>query len=95
MEKIVNVIASFAAAVVIIGALFKILHWTGANEALMIGMFVEAFIFILYGVLYLVSKPEKSYDWEKVYPELSKITKESLFKELPFLVHLQRVQVWV
>jgi gliding motility-associated protein GldL len=72
MEKIVNVIASFAAAVVIVGALFKILHWKGADEALMIGMFVEAFIFILYGVLYLVSKPEKSYDWEKVYPELSK-----------------------
>lgn len=71
MERIINVIASFGAAVVIVGALFKILHWNNANEMLMVGMFTEAFIFILFGVLYLSVKPEKSYDWEKVYPELA------------------------
>ena len=70
MEKSINVIASFGAAVVIVGALFKIVHWDGANEMLMVGMFTEAAIFILFGVLYLQAKPEKSYDWEKVYPEL-------------------------
>ena len=72
MERIINVIASFGAAVVIVGALFKILHWNYANEMLMVGMFTEAFIFILFGVLYLSVRPEKSYDWEKVYPELAK-----------------------
>jgi gliding motility-associated protein GldL len=71
MEKSINVIASFGAAIVIIGALFKILHWTGANEMLMVGMFTEAAIFILFGVLYLKSKEEKQYDWEIVYPELA------------------------
>lgn len=71
MEKSINVIASFGAAIVIVGALFKILHWTGANEMLMVGMFTEAAIFILFGVLYLKSKEEKQYDWEKVYPELA------------------------
>ena len=71
MEKSINVIASFGAAIVIVGALFKILHWTGANEMLMVGMFTEAAIFILFGVLYLKSVPEKHYDWEKVYPELA------------------------
>ncbi len=71
MERIINIIASFGAAVVIVGALFKILHWDYANEMLMVGMFTEAFIFILFGVLYISVKPEKSYDWEKVYPELA------------------------
>jgi gliding motility-associated protein GldL len=72
MERIINVIASFGAAVVIVGALFKILHWSGANEMLMVGMFTEAAIFILFGVLYLAARPEKVYEWEKVYPELAK-----------------------
>ncbi len=72
MEKIVNVIASFAAAVVIFGALAKILHWNGANNWLMLGMLTEVGIFIMYGVLYLVTKSGKDYEWERVYPELSK-----------------------
>jgi gliding motility-associated protein GldL len=72
MEKIVNVIASFAAAVVIFGALAKILHWNHANEWLMLGMLTEVGIFAMYGVLYLVQKSGKDYEWERVYPELSK-----------------------
>lgn len=72
LEKIINVIASFGASVVIVGALFKIVHWDGANQMLIIGMFTEAAIFILFGILYLSAKPEKNYDWERVYPELSK-----------------------
>jgi gliding motility-associated protein GldL len=72
MEKIVNVIASFAAAVVIFGALAKILHWNGANEWLMLGMLTEVGIFIMYGVLYLAMKPSQDYNWERVYPELAK-----------------------
>ena len=72
MEKIVNVIASFAAAVVIFGALAKILHWNNANEWLMLGMLTEVGIFIMYGVLYLTMKSSTDYSWEKVYPELAK-----------------------
>lgn len=70
LEKSINVVASFGAAVVIVGALFKIVHWNGANEMLMVGMFTEAAIFILFGVLYIQAKPEKEYNWENVYPEL-------------------------
>jgi gliding motility-associated protein GldL len=72
MEKIVNVIASFAAAVVIFGALAKILHWNNANEWLMLGMLTEVGIFIMYGVLYLTMKSSPDYNWERVYPELAK-----------------------
>ena len=43
----VNIIYSVCASVVIIGALFKILHWPGASTVLMIGMFTEAFLFLI------------------------------------------------
>jgi len=72
LEKIINVIASAGAAVVIVGALFKILHLEGANQMLMVGMLTEAAIFILLAILYVTAKPEKDYEWERVYPELSK-----------------------
>ena len=55
------------AAVVIVGALFKILHLPGANEMLMIGLTVEAAIFFLSAF----EPPHAEPDWSKVYPELS------------------------
>ena len=54
---------SLGASVVIIGAMFKILHLNGAGVMLGIGMSVEAFLFAL-GVF---DQPHKEYDWEKVY----------------------------
>jgi gliding motility-associated protein GldL len=60
-------IYGIGAAVVIIGAMFKILHWEGANEMLMIGLSTEAIIFFLSAF-----EPQHSeLDWSKVYPELS------------------------
>lgn len=50
-EKLVNVIVCVGASIVIIGALFKILHWRGADTMLMIGLFTEAFIFLVYAFL--------------------------------------------
>jgi len=47
---------SVGAAVVIIGALFKILHWPYANQFLIVGMFTEAGIFLVYA--YLPSDPQ-------------------------------------
>ncbi len=54
---------SLGASVVIIGAMFKILHLEGAGYMLGIGMSVEAFLFAL-GIF---DQPHKDYDWEKVY----------------------------
>lgn len=54
---------SLGAAVVIIGAMFKILHLPGAALMLGIGMSVEAVLFSL-GVF---DKPHKEYEWDKVY----------------------------
>jgi gliding motility-associated protein GldL len=66
-ETIMPKIYGIGAAVVIIGALFKILHLPGANEMLMIGLSVEAGIFFLSAF----EPKHAEVDWSKVYPELS------------------------
>ncbi len=65
-KRIKNLIIGIGASVVLVGALFKILHWEGADIMLMVGMFTEAFIFMLLGIL----PPHKDYYWEKIYPDL-------------------------
>ncbi len=66
-QTIMPKVYGIGAAVVIIGALFKILHLTGANQMLMIGLSVEAIIFFLSAFEPRHEDP----DWSKVYPELS------------------------
>ncbi|MCS7086240.1 MAG: gliding motility protein GldL [Bacteroidia bacterium] len=62
-------IYGLGASVVIIGAMFKILHWKGANEMLIVGLTTEAVIFAISAVEPL-PKEHKEYHWELVYPEL-------------------------
>lgn len=57
----------WGAAVVIVGALFKILHWPGANVMLMVGMFTESVIFFLSAF----EPPHVEFNWSLVYPELA------------------------
>ena len=77
-KNIVNIIYSVGASVVIIGALFKILHWPGASEVLMVGMFTEAFLFII-GAL---ERPHPEFHWENVFPQLLEYgTKPELLEE--------------
>jgi gliding motility-associated protein GldL len=58
------------AAVVILGALFKIMHWKFANEMLIAGMSTEVFIFFVSAFEPL--HPEL--DWARVYPQLAEDT---------------------
>jgi len=55
------------AAVVIIGALFKITHIPGANEMLFVGLSTEAVIFFFSAF----EPPHVEPDWSLVYPELA------------------------
>jgi gliding motility-associated protein GldL len=55
------------AAVVIVGALFKIVHITGANEMLFVGLITEAIIFLFSAF----EPPHVDPDWSLVYPELA------------------------
>ncbi|GAB1445924.1 MAG: gliding motility protein GldL [Cyclobacteriaceae bacterium] len=66
-KTIMPKVYGIGAAVVIVGALFKILHLTGADEMLMIGLSTEAVIFFLSAF----EPPHAEPDWSKVYPELS------------------------
>ena len=56
----------FGAAIVILGALFKLQHWTGAGAMLTIGLTTEAIIFFFSAF----EKPHEEPDWSLVYPEL-------------------------
>ena len=62
-----NFVIGVGAAVVMIGALFKINSWEYADVLLIVGLCTEAFLFLLLGIL----PPEKDYYWEKLYPGLS------------------------
>jgi len=59
VSKWMDVAVSVAAAAVIYGALQKILHTPSADLWLKIGLYTEAGIFLLYGILYIVYKPVK------------------------------------
>lgn len=67
-QRLFNFAYSVGAAIVIWGALFKILHLPGGNTLLCIGMGTEVLMFILTAF----DRPPKEYRWEEVFPELDK-----------------------
>jgi gliding motility-associated protein GldL len=66
-KKAMNFAYGMGAAVVIIGALFKLMHWPGASLMLIIGLGTEALIFGLSAF----DPVDKELDWSLVYPELA------------------------
>ncbi len=66
-KRMFNMAYGLGAAVVIAGALFKIMHFPGANMMLILGMSVEALVFALSAF----EPVEDELDWTKVYPELA------------------------
>lgn len=65
-QRFFNFAYSVGAAIVIWGALFKILHLPGGNVLLCIGMGTEIAMFILTAF----DRPPKEYSWEEVFPVL-------------------------
>ncbi len=66
-KKVMNFAYGMGAAVVIVGALFKLMHWPGASFMLIAGLGTEAFIFGLSAF----DPVDKELDWSLVYPELA------------------------
>jgi gliding motility-associated protein GldL len=66
-KKFMAKLYGFGAAVVIVGAMFKIMHWPGAGPMLVIGLSTEAVIFIFSAFEPIHEDP----NWELVYPELA------------------------
>jgi len=77
-KKVVGSVYSLGAAVVIVGALFKILHWPYASQMLMVGMFTEAILFSL-GIL---DDPHPDLHWDHVFPALTDKEKDPLVSHL-------------
>lgn len=65
-SDIMPMVYGFGAAIVIIGAMFKLLNLNGASVMLAAGLTTEAILFIL--GIFEPKYPE--YKWEKAYPEL-------------------------
>lgn len=66
-KRFLHLASCIGAAVVILGALFKIMHWPGASVMLIVGLGTEAFLFCLFAS----DIPHEEVDWTLAYPELA------------------------
>ena len=66
-KRFLHLSSCLGASVVILGALFKIMHWPGSGTMLILGLGTEAFLFALFAS----DIPHEEYDWSLAYPELS------------------------
>ena len=66
-RKLMNMVYGLGASIVILGALFKIMHWPLGNEMLILGLVVEAGVFAVSAF----EPVDSEVDWSLVYPELS------------------------
>jgi gliding motility-associated protein GldL len=62
----INNIVSWGATVVIVGLMFKILHWPGATYFIAGGLSTEAVLFFMLGF----QRDPVEIDWRRAYPEL-------------------------
>lgn len=66
-KDIQNKLTGFGAAIVIIGAMFKIMHFPGGGAVITMGLITEAFLFVI-AAFEPVHMP---LDWTKAYPEIT------------------------
>ena len=65
-KRVLNFCYSWGASIVIIGAMFKLLHLPYGNQILFIAMTVEALVFFISAF----EHPSNEYHWEEVFPVL-------------------------
>lgn len=65
-KRVLNFCYSWGASIVIIGALFKLLHLPYGNQILFVAMTVEALVFFISAF----EHPSNEYHWEEVFPVL-------------------------
>jgi len=66
-DKVMPMIYGLGAAIVIVGAMFKIMHWPFAGPMLVVGLSTEAVIFAFSAF----QPTHKDPDWARVYPQLA------------------------
>ena len=67
-QIVLNFLFSFFAAVVIFAAMMKILHWQGADQAIMIGLISETIVFLV--MAFMVPPPEEPH-WQRYFPDIN------------------------
>jgi gliding motility-associated protein GldL len=67
-QVVLNFIFAFFAAVVILGALFKIRHWPFADEAITLGLLAEVIVFLV--MAFMVPPPEEPH-WQRYFPNIN------------------------
>jgi gliding motility-associated protein GldL len=67
-QIVINFIFAFFAAVVILGALFKIRHWPYADEMITLGLLSEVIVFLV--MAFMVPPPEEPH-WQRYFPEIN------------------------
>lgn len=72
-KRVLNFLYSWGASIVILGAMFKLLHLPYANQILFVAMIVESVVFFISAF----ERPSKDYHWEDVFPVLKSNTEES------------------
>ena len=65
-KRVLNFLYSWGASIVILGALFKLLHLPYANQILFVAMITESMVFFISAF----EHPNKEYHWEDVFPVL-------------------------
>jgi gliding motility-associated protein GldL len=70
-HSIAPVITGLGAAVVILGALFKIQHYPGASPMLIVGLGTEALLFVMFAFAPAPKEEVGMGDWAKIYPQLA------------------------
>lgn len=66
-DRLMPMVYGIGASIVIVGAMFKIMHWDGADTMLIVGLSTEAVIFFLSAF-----QPQShEVDWARVYPQLA------------------------
>lgn len=66
-KRVLNFLYSWGASIVILGALFKLLHLPYANQILFVAMITESIVFFISAF----EHPTKEYHWEDVFPVLN------------------------
>ena len=65
-KRLLNFLYSWGASIVVLGALFKLLHLPYANQILFVAMITESIVFFISAF----ERPSNEYHWEDVFPIL-------------------------
>ncbi|CAG5084400.1 type IX secretion system motor protein PorL/GldL [Parvicella tangerina] len=87
-KNIMKFVYGWGGAIVIVGALFKILHLPGANIMLIVGLLTEAAIFFISAFEPL----HEEVDWTLVYPELAMGHAQDTHDALPEVEDLEEIE---